>query len=91
MQEDNRSTLVKRMFYKEGSQSNLRQRPGQNTQEAVHANAASLGSLPDSVQRLLEDKKEQLERAMKFYNSEQQKLNTQRMQYETQTKKLRQE
>lgn len=24
IQEDNRSTLVKRMFYKEGSQSNLR-------------------------------------------------------------------
>lgn len=57
----------------------------------MHANAASLNSLPDSVQKLLEDKKEQLERAMKFYNSEQQKLNNQRMQYDNQMKKLRQE
>jgi hypothetical protein len=40
---------------------------------------------------LLEDKKEQLEKAMKFYNVEQSKMANQRVNYETQLKKLRNE
>jgi len=31
--------------------------------------------LPDSVQRILDDKKEQLDKAMKFYNAEIAKIN----------------
>lgn len=41
-----------------------------------------MSNLPDSVQRMLEDKKEQLDKAMKFYNAEQQKLNSQKQIYE---------
>ena len=48
-----------------------------------------MANMPDSVQRMLEDKKEQLDKAMKFYNSEQQKLNNQKLLYDQQMKKLR--
>ena len=56
---DDRSNLVKKLFYKESTSSNpnLRQRP-QERHETIHASAASLTALPDSVQKLLEDKKE---------------------------------
>ena len=81
--EDNRSTLVKKMFYKDKDQ-NLRKSgvESQNSQYRAGNPASSVASMPDSVQRMLEDKKEQLDKAMKFYNSEQQKLNAQKLQYD---------
>lgn len=87
--EDNRSNLVKKMFYKDKEQ-NLRKSgvESQNLQNKGNP-AVSMANMPDSVQRMLEDKKEQLDKAMKFYNSEQQKLNNQKLLYDQQMKKLR--
>lgn len=87
--EDNRSTLVKKMFYKDKEQ-NLR-KSGVESQNSQYRGtpASSAANMPESVQRMLEDKKEQLDKAMKFYNSEQQKLNSQKLLYDQQMKKLR--
>lgn len=55
--EDNRSTLVKKMFYRDTQKDSLR---GKNEENS--------GQIPETVQRLLDDKKEQLDKAMKHYN-----------------------
>jgi hypothetical protein len=68
--EDNRSNLVKKMFYKD-KDSNLRKSGAESSGHSSKMGAPSMSNLPDSVQRMLEDKKEQLDKAMKFYNSEQ--------------------
>jgi len=77
------------MFYKDKEQ-NLR-KSGAESQSSQHKShpPASATNMPESVQRMLEDKKEQLDKAMKFYNSEQQKLNNQKLLYDQQLKKLR--
>ena len=79
--EDNRSNLVKKMFYKD-QPSSLRKAPQSNQQ-------TNSSAMPESVQKILDEKKEQLEKAMKFYNTELQKLNNQKMQLENAQKKLK--
>lgn len=73
--EDNRSNLVKKMFYKD-KDSHLRKSGVEGSGHSSKMGAPTMSNLPESVQRMLEEKKEQLDKAMKFYNAEQQKLNT---------------
>lgn len=58
------------MFYKDKEQ-NLR-KSGAESQSSQHKGnpAVSMANMPESVQRMLEEKKEQLDKAMKFYNQE---------------------
>jgi len=38
--------------------------------------------MPESVSRIIEEKKEQLDKAMKYYNGEMQKMSAQKIQME---------
>lgn len=55
--EDNRSNLVKKMFYKDKDQ-NLRKTGADSQGASSKMGAPSMSNLPESVQRMLEDKKE---------------------------------
>lgn len=61
------------MFYKDNA-SQLR-KPSQTASDTVSNN----GQLPGSVQKVLDEKKEQLDKAMKYYNQELAKLNAQKI------------
>lgn len=77
------------MFYKDNQNApsdNLRAKSRQNANEGNNNN---FQTMPESVQRILDEKKEQLDKAMKHYNMELVKLNQQKLQYEGQMKKLR--
>lgn len=63
------------MFYKD-KDSHLRKSGVEGSGHSSKMGAPTMSNLPESVQRMLEEKKEQLDKAMKFYNAEQQKLNT---------------
>ena len=59
------------MFYKDKEKDqNLRKSGAESSGHSSKMGAPSMSNLPDSVQKMLEDKKEQLDKAMKFYNSE---------------------
>ena len=60
------------MFYKDNA-SQLR-KPTQAAETA-----SNNGQLPSSVQKVLDEKKEQLDKAMKYYNQELAKLNGQKI------------
>ena len=63
------------MFYKDnnsGPSDNLRAKSRQN---AASENNNNFQTMPESVQRILDEKKEQLDKAMKHYNMELVKLN----------------
>jgi len=59
------------MFYKDNN-TQLRKQPGNASGEQENTNN---GAMPAGVQKILDDKKEQLDKAMKYYNQELAKLN----------------
>lgn len=71
------------MFYKDNTPQ-LR-KPAQVQAES----GSNAGALPASVQKILDDKKEQLDKAMKYYNQELAKLNAQKIQTDTLQKKIK--
>lgn len=74
-EEDHRSTLVKKLFYKDsGSPQNKKPRDNKQSTAAP--------AIPDSVQKVLDEKKDQLDRAIRHYEQEQNKLNQLKIQIE---------
>lgn len=65
-EKDNRSNLVKKLFYKDTEKSNAASTSKFNKLD----DNQSTGVLPASVQRILDEKRDQLDKAMKFYNQE---------------------
>ena len=73
--EDNRSNLVKKMFYKDNNNAPLEGLRAKSRQNPSHENNNNFKTMPESVQRILDDKKEQLDKAMKHYSMELTKIN----------------
>lgn len=72
--------MVKKLFYnKEETKSSHKLKLGGEDSSVV----------PGSVQKILDQKKDQLDKAIKYYNQEQTKLNTQKLQAENQQKKFK--
>ena len=61
---------------------------GKSPNAARQSETMSKG-LPESVQRILDEKKDQLDKAMKHYQNELNKANQSKMNYESQMKKLK--
>lgn len=64
--EDNRSNLVKKMFYNKDPTQKLRSKQTNQGNNGNNQNSV----LPESVQNILEEKKDQLDKAIKYYNQE---------------------
>lgn len=62
-EKDNRSNLVKKMFYKDTEKAISQTRLGKQEEQASSV-------VPASVQKILDEKKDQLDKALKFYNQE---------------------
>ena len=66
IEKDNRSNLVKKMFYKDENKPNSSS--GATRYKGGAADPNSNMAMPESVQKILDQKKEQLDKAMKYYN-----------------------
>lgn len=82
MDKDNRSNLVKKLFYRDQDTKSNKQTRSTNEDQSV---------VPETVQKILEQKKDQLDKAIKYYNSEMTKLSSQKLALENQEKKLKAE
>lgn len=67
MDKDNRSNLVKKLFYRDQDTKSNKQTRSTNEDQSV---------VPETVQKILEQKKDQLDKAIKYYNSEMTKLSS---------------